>query len=164
MHGSKAGLGSEHPYCDTIQFAMIILFFAVWSIDISSHLIFGVSTIIIEILSFPLLVFPAILVLGLGIYLVAKSHETIFGESGLQPCLVDSGVYSKVRHPMYLGTLMLCLGFLFIIPSLLSLGIWVIFFLFFDKMATYEEKDLTKKLGDQYIKYKKRVGKWLPKI
>lgn len=164
MPGDKAGLGSEHPNCDTVQLALIILFFFIWTIDVLSHLIFNFSTISIEISHFPLLIFPTILSLGIGIYLASKSHEVIFGETGLQPYLVDSGVYSWVRHPMYLGILTFCLGFLFIMFSLLSLGIWISFFVFYDKMATYEEKDLIRKLGDQYVKYQSRVGKWFPKL
>lgn len=29
----KSGLGSEFPYCDSLQLAMIILFFVVWGLD-----------------------------------------------------------------------------------------------------------------------------------
>jgi protein-S-isoprenylcysteine O-methyltransferase Ste14 len=57
---------------------------------------------------------------------------------------------------------MFCLGFLFIMPSLLSFGVWTAFFIFYDKMATYEEKDLIRMLGEGYIHYRKRVPKWCP--
>jgi protein-S-isoprenylcysteine O-methyltransferase Ste14 len=33
-----------------------------------------------------------------------------------------------------------------------------------DKMATYEEKDLIRILGKEYIAYQKRVPKWCPKL
>ena len=85
-------------------------------------------------------------------------------EGHTQPKFVDSGVYAVVRHPMYLGTPLFCLSFLFISFSLLSIGIWVAFFIFYDKMATYEEKDLVRILGEEYIAYQKRVSKWFPRI
>jgi len=161
---NKAGLGSEHPHCDQIQLIMIILFFVVWGGDSLSFFIFRYSTVLVGLFSLPVLVLPAILSLGFGLYLVAKSHEAVFGEVTDQPSLIDSGVYSWVRHPMYLGILLICLGFFFLSPSLLSLGVWLAFLILYDKMAKYEEKDLIRILGEEYIAYQKRVPKWIPRL
>jgi len=65
---------------------------------------------------------------------------------------------------MYLGTLLFCLAFLFGMPSLLSAIIWVGFFIFYDKMATYEENYLIRMLGKEYTNYQKQVPKWFPRI
>ena len=161
---NKAGLGSEHPHCDQIQLIMIILFFVVWAIDSLSFFVFKYSTVLVGLFSLPVLLLPAVLSLGFGLYLIARSHKAVFGEITDQPRLIDSGVYSRVRHPMYLGILLLCLGFFFISPSLLSYGVWLAFFILYDKMATYEEKDLIRILGEEYVAYEKRVPKWLPRI
>jgi protein-S-isoprenylcysteine O-methyltransferase Ste14 len=164
MPKNKVMLGSEHPLCDTVQSTMLILFFAVWGVDTLTHFTFRVSTVLAGLDSFPLLLFPAILSLSFGIYLALESHEAVFPETAGQPRLIDSGVYSWVRHPMYLGTLLFCLGFFFAIASLLSLGVLIVFFVFYDKMATYEEKDLIRVLGEAYIAYQKRVPKWYPRL
>ena len=164
MPNRKAGLGSEHPLCDSLQLAMLISYFVVWGIDSVSHFLFRVSTVIIDLTSFPLLLLPSFLSLIFGIHLALKSHDAVFGETIGQTQLVDSGVYSWVRPPMYLGTLMVCLGFFFAVSSLLSLGIWIVFFIVYDRMATYEEKDLTRILGEEYIAYRRRVGKWFPRL
>ena len=161
---NKAGLGSEHPHCDQIQLIMIILFFVVWAIDSLSFYIFRHSTVLAGLVSLPVLLLPAILSLGFGLYLIAKSHKAVFGEITDHPTLIDSGVYSWIRHPMYLGILLCCLGFFFISPSLLSFGVWLAFFILYDKMATYEEKDMIRILGEEYIAYQKRVPKWFPHI
>lgn len=155
-------LGSEHPLCDRIQLVMITLFFIVWGIDTISFYVFGYSTVLIGLISFPLLILPAILFLGLSIYLVMKSHEAVFNGTVKKPGLIDSGVYALVRHPMYLGILLFCLGFFFLSPSLLSLGIWITFFIMYDRMTTYEENDLVKKIGKKYSSYQNRVPKWIP--
>ena len=157
-------LGSEFPHCDQIQLIMIILFFVVWGGDSLSFFIFRYSTVLVGLFSLPALLLPAILSLGFGLYLIAKSHKAVFDETTDQPRLIDSGVYSWVRHPMYLGILLFCLGFFFISPSLLSFGVWLAFFILYDKMATYEEKDLISILGEEYIAYQKRVAKWFPRI
>jgi protein-S-isoprenylcysteine O-methyltransferase Ste14 len=160
MPKHRPGLGSEHPLCDSIQLVMLALFFVAWGVDSLGHFMFGVSTVLVDFPSFPLLLFPAILSLIFGVYLTLKSHDAVFGEISGQPQLIDSGVYSLVRHPMYLGILLFCLGFLLVIPSIISLAVWIAFFLFYDKMATYEENDLIRIFGPAYTTYQKRVPKW----
>jgi protein-S-isoprenylcysteine O-methyltransferase Ste14 len=157
----KSGLGSEFPYCDSLQLGMMIMFFVVWGLD---SFVFGYSTVLAGLVPLPLRLFLAVLPLSVGVYFGAKSHEMMFGEERHRPVLIDSGVYSRVRHPMYLGILMFCLGFFFIIPSLLSLGVWVAFFILYDRMAAYEENDLVRLLGDEYTAYQKRVPKWLIRL
>jgi protein-S-isoprenylcysteine O-methyltransferase Ste14 len=160
----RHGLGSEHPLCDRIQPLMLILFFVMWGIDSFSFFIFGYSTVIFQALTFPLLFTGTILFLGLSFYLVSKSHKAVLEQVHDPPQLVDSGVYAWVRHPMYLGTLFFCLAFIFISVSLVSIAIWIAFFIFFDRMATYEEKSLVGILGEAYIAYQRRVSKWLPRV
>ena len=158
------GLGSEHPLCDRIQLILLVLFLVVWGIDSLSFIFFRYSTVLFNVISFPALVLPSFVSLGFCLYLVAKSHKAVFGEAHLQPKFLDSGVYSWVRHPMYLGILLCCLAFFFASLSLLSLGILVVFFIFYNKMTTYEEKSLIQILGEEYIAYQKRVPKWFPRL
>ena len=137
----------------------MILFFVVWGLD---SVILNYSTVLVGLVPLPLRLFLTILSLSIGAYLGAKSHKAIFREHE-QPKHINSGVYSWVRHPMYLGILLFCLGFFLAIPSLLSLAVWVVFFIIYDKVATYEEKDLIRILGEEYIAYQKRVPKWFPR-
>jgi len=160
----RHGLGSEHPLCDKIQPLMLILFFAIWGIDFAGFLIFGHSTVIFHALAFPAFFAATGLFLFLSLYLVSKSHKAVLEQTQNPPKLVDSGVYAWVRHPMYLGTLIFCLAFLFAGFSLLSFAVWIAFFVFYDRMATYEENSLMKILGEEYIAYRKRVSKWLPGV
>jgi protein-S-isoprenylcysteine O-methyltransferase Ste14 len=160
----RAGLGSEHPYCDTMQFVMLVIFFGVWATDFLSFFVFGYSTILIGLLPIPVNLALAAATLVLSSYLEIRSHEAIFNEEKKPPGLIDLGVYSWVRHPMYLGVLMFCLGFFFISLSLISFLVWVMFFIFYDRMATCEEKDLIRIFGEKYLAYQKRVPKWFPRM
>jgi protein-S-isoprenylcysteine O-methyltransferase Ste14 len=160
----RQGLGSEHPLCDRIQLIMVILFFVSLGLDSLSLLIFRYSTVVLEVISFPSLLLGTIVFLFLGAYLVLKAHKAVLDEGHTQPRLIDSGVYAGVRHPMYLGTLLFCLAFLFISVSLFSIGIWIAFFIFYDKMATYEERSLIQILGKEYVAYQERVAKWFPRL
>ena len=159
-----SNLGSEHPFCHKIQLTMTILFFVVWLMDYLSQSIFGCSTILTGLKSLPILIILAIISLGSGLYLIVKSHTSVFGKETKSPRLIDFGVYSLVRHPMYLGILLLFLSCFFFIPSLLSLVIWILFFIVYDKMATFEESDLVRKIGKKYVNYQNKVPKWFPKI
>lgn len=161
---TRSGLGSEHPLCDKIQLIMIILFFIAWAIDTFSFYIKGYSTVVSGLISFPILLLPAILLIIIGLYLVSESHKVIFGEKNQTNKLINTGVYTWVRHPMYLGILLFCLGFFFLSPSIFSLVIWIIFFILYNRMAAFEEKDLVKILGNQYISYQNQVSRWIPKI
>jgi protein-S-isoprenylcysteine O-methyltransferase Ste14 len=158
----RHGVGSEHPLCDRIQLVMLILFFAVWGIDSLSFFVFGYSTVVFEALAFPMLFAGTLVFLCLSFYLVSKSHKAVLEQVHDPPELVDSGVYAWVRHPMYLGIMLFCLAFLFISVSLVSIVIWIGFFIFYDRMATYEEKSLIEILGEPYMAYQKRVSKWFP--
>jgi len=160
----RHGLGSEHPLCDKIQLLMLILFFAVLGIDSLSFFMFGYSTVVFKALAFPVLFVGTLVFLCLSFYLISKSHKAVLEQVHDPPKLVDSGVYAWVRHPLYLGTLLFCLAFLFISVSLVSIVILIGFFIFYDRMATYEEKNLIEILGEQYTAYQKRVSKWLPRV
>jgi len=158
----REGLGSEHPLCDRIQFVMVILFFVCWGLDSLSHFMLWYSTVVLEAVTFLPLLLGTIVFLCFSLYLVSRAHKSVLDQGQTQLRLVDYGVYAVVRHPMYLGTLLFCLSFLFISLSLLSIGIWIAFFIFYDRMATFEERSLIQILGEEYAAYQKRVAKWFP--
>jgi protein-S-isoprenylcysteine O-methyltransferase Ste14 len=157
-------LGSEHRLCDLVQLIMITLFFVVWTADLALHFLFRASSVILNFTTFPLLLIPAVMTSSFGVYLISKSHNLVFGKQAIKDRVIDFNVYSWVRHPMYLGSLLFGLGFFFASLSLASLAVWVAFFFMYDKMTKHEESELMRILGNQYVAYKKRVPKWIPKI
>ena len=68
--------------------------------------------------------------------------------------LVTKGIYSKLRNPMYLGIILMHIGFPLASRSLLTLlttAMWTILILLWKYM---EEQDLEKKFGAEYLEYK----------
>jgi protein-S-isoprenylcysteine O-methyltransferase Ste14 len=156
------GVGAEHPLCDRFQVILVLLFFIALGLDTFSYFLLGVSTVIVSIISVPVLILPGVVFLIVSLYLIQASHTIVFGDTTHKPRLHTSGVYRWVRHPMYFGILLFCLSFLLFSVSVVSLIVWITFFFFYEKMTTYEENDLIKIFGEEYITYRNHVAKWVP--
>ena len=153
----RHGLGVENPINDRAQVVFMLVFLIIWGID-SFLLRFGLNQLglISLFISVPIGVISFIV----GVYFVRKSEAVVF--SNVEGKVIDTGVYGRVRHPMYLGTLLILLGFSIAALSILSFVVWIVFFIFLDRMASYEEEDLTRILGQQYVDYQKKVHRWIP--
>ena len=77
--------------------------------------------------------------------------------------LITGGIYSKIRHPIYLGRILLNLGFLIMFPIAPMILVATIFIIIWFFIAVYEEKILIEKFGKRYKKYKERVPMFIPK-
>jgi protein-S-isoprenylcysteine O-methyltransferase Ste14 len=79
--------------------------------------------------------------------------------------LKTSGLYKIVRHPSYLGLIMIVAGFALCLNNGLSLLIILIpVFLAVNYRIRIEERVLTNEFGDQYIHYKNHVARIIPGI
>lgn len=77
--------------------------------------------------------------------------------------LVESGVFSIVRHPIYTGLSLLALGYSLLWASVAALVATAVLFVFLDIKARREEQWLEEKF-DAYARYKARVRKLVPFI
>ncbi len=76
--------------------------------------------------------------------------------------MIDNGVFAHVRHPMYLGSLCMDLGLFVTTCSIFCLDILAVMFVFYDRIAAFEERDLAERFGDEYADYVYRVRRWIP--
>ncbi len=67
-----------------------------------------------------------------------------------------------MRHPIYLGSILLYFGFIIISLSAVAFCIWIIIIIFYYFNSRYEEKLLIDKLGIQYEKYMNEVPMFIP--
>jgi protein-S-isoprenylcysteine O-methyltransferase Ste14 len=77
---------------------------------------------------------------------------------------IVEGPYKFVRNPMYLGDFIIILSEFLILGYLLILVYLLIVIFFVEIMVFKEEKDLEKKFGTEYIRYKERVPRWVPSL
>jgi protein-S-isoprenylcysteine O-methyltransferase Ste14 len=72
--------------------------------------------------------------------------------------LITSGIYSKFRHPIYIGVEILFLGLAVFCSSFIGFVYVLIVLLPFQiARARWEEKLLIKKFGEDYLEYKTKT-------
>jgi len=146
----------ELPHGHLLQISCFILFGVVWFLD---SFIFGYSTFLAGYVPYLARLALALGVLIIALAIIELAHGHLHSmKSGK---LMTTGIYAHVRHPLYLGTLLLYLPFTFWTFSLLSLVPWLIAIVAYNKMASYEEQVLAREFGRKYLEYKKKVRKWI---
>jgi len=76
--------------------------------------------------------------------------------------IVTSGVFQQSRNPIYLGMVLLCTGVAFPIDSLWLLGLVPLFAAILQKgVIEPEEAYLERNFGEEYLRYKARVRRWI---
>jgi len=81
--------------------------------------------------------------------------------------LTTCGPYAYVRHPLYLGSFLIMIGFLVMlnIPWIgVLLFVLIVIGVIYKTTIKNEEKMLLDKFGFEYIEYKKAVPAFLPKV
>jgi protein-S-isoprenylcysteine O-methyltransferase Ste14 len=79
--------------------------------------------------------------------------------------LVDTGPFGYVRNPLYIGNMLLWVGFavaaglLWLAPVALAL-----FAAEYHWIVRWEEALLLTRLGDEYRRYVRRVPRWIPRL
>ena len=128
---------------------------------------------------FPLFVFKyelyywivamAVGLLGLlvRVYTVGYSPKNTSGRNTqvgqVADTLNQTGIYSLVRHPLYLGNFLMWLG-----PALLTVHLWFVlsfcflYWVYYERIMFAEEQFLRKKFGETYLQWSNRVPAFLP--
>jgi protein-S-isoprenylcysteine O-methyltransferase Ste14 len=94
-----------------------------------------------------------------GILLIVLGWMQIHRAKGR---LVTDGLYKFVRHPQYLGILLLTSGLLVQWVTIPTAVMWPILVYLFVRLARREEKEMEKKFGEAYLEYKRGVPMFFP--
>jgi protein-S-isoprenylcysteine O-methyltransferase Ste14 len=113
-------------------------------------------------LSLPILSL-ALLIMGWSIlnFLKVKGTPVPFSPP---PKLVTSGPFAYVRNPMVTGIFILLFGFGILFRSVSLVFLFTPLFIFTNvwELKAIEEPELVKRLGDEYIEYRKRTPMFIP--
>lgn len=94
----------------------------------------------------------------LPIYEFRKKGRVLKGKSYIHTTkLVDTGVYSIVRHPQYLAGLLLIIALVLVTQHWLSVAAGVVAFIAFYVDTLRADPPMIEKFGEEYRDYMKRV-------
>jgi len=78
--------------------------------------------------------------------------------------LVQTGLYRHIRHPQYTGFFLFLLGSLVNWPTLPTLLMLPALLWTYGRLAGLEERDVQREFGADYEAYRKRTGRFIPRL
>ena len=109
--------------------------------------------------------------LAMAIYLSHRKYLTLQIQAGIpelrgtpESVLLTEGIYSRIRHPRYVETILWIFGYALFTNYL---AVYLAFFLMLPLMhaiVLLEEKELKARFGLVYEQYRRQVPRYIPKI
>jgi protein-S-isoprenylcysteine O-methyltransferase Ste14 len=151
----------EHPQGDRGQIFFLLVFLMIWTLD---SFIFTYSTFLQNTVPNYIRLAAVALLFSLAVILMRSGHRALSHEVQNSPRVLKDGAFAFVRHPLYLAALLFYVILISLTLSLISFGFFFLIFIFYNTIAGYEEKYLEKKFGPEYLKYRKEVPRWFPRL
>ncbi|MGJ0483853.1 MAG: methyltransferase family protein [Methylomicrobium sp.] len=101
-----------------------------------------------------------ILTIGLAYIIRGGKNRRIYAEN-----LVTDGVFAHCRNPLYVGNILIVIGFLFISGNTTGIILGSVGFMAIYRLIVFsEERFLTEKFGQPYLDFCADVPRWLPRF
>jgi protein-S-isoprenylcysteine O-methyltransferase Ste14 len=159
-HESRPDLAGEHPQGDFYQLIAMLLFLAAIAAD---YFLVGLGPRLNDQFNFWTRLVLGGAIVMFGGWLALYGIKIVFSEYTEQPRMITRQLFSVVRHPVYLGVMIIYVGALAFTMSPLGLAVFVGVFLLYDWLAEDEEQRMINTFGEAYLAYKSRVPRWLPR-
>ena len=101
--------------------------------------------------------------IGGGFILISAAWKVLYDAQKTRS-LARAGPYSYVRHPQYVGFIMVMFGFLLQWPTILTLGMFPVLTVMYVRLAQTEEQDAKATFGDAYDGYASEVPGFIPRL
>jgi protein-S-isoprenylcysteine O-methyltransferase Ste14 len=135
----RVDLAGENAWGDLGQLILFIVFI----VGIILDLVFlRVGQSFVEPVPLFLRIIVALPILIISGYLAQSGLKIVFREERSKLMVIQTGVFSLVRHPIYLGSILLYLGFIILSMSMIAFGIWIIIIVFYVYISRYEENNI----------------------
>lgn len=96
-----------------------------------------------------------------GVSLVALGWHRVYQGRGR---LVTDGIYGRLRHPQYLGLILVVVGFNIQWPTLLTLAMAPVLIVMYIRLARREDHELACRFADRFTTYASRVPAFWPRM
>ena len=100
---------------------------------------------------------------GGGFILISAAWKVLY-DAQQSRSLATTGPYGYVRHPQYVGFIMVMCGFLLQWPTILTLAMFPVLTMMYVKLAWAEEQDARAAFGEAYARYAAKVPGFIPKL
>lgn len=160
-HESRPDLAGEHPQGDLLQLLAFILFVIAILFD---HFFLGWAIRFRGMVPFEVRLPISMVIILSGGLLSIIGVQTVFSEYTEQPRMITTSLFSFVRHPVYLGGLLVYLGLIVFFLSPLAFLVFIAVFLFYNWLARDEELRMLKVFGMEYEAYCRKTPRWLPRL
>ena len=160
-HENRPDLAGEHPFGDTLQLIMLIIFIAAIAVDyffFQTYQLFGGK------IPFMMRLPIGLVLIAFGGWLALYGIQIVFRDLRPEPIMITEGMFSNVRHPIYLGAMLVYLGVLCLTLSILAAVVFLFVILVYQWLAKHEEKLMLDIFGDTYRDYIRRVPMWVPRL
>ena len=101
--------------------------------------------------------------IGAGFWLLAAAWRVLYAAQ-VRGQLAISGPYLRMRHPQYLGFILIMVGFLLQWPTLITLTMFPIMVVVYLRLARREECDAAALFGETWASYARRTPAFLPRL
>lgn len=101
--------------------------------------------------------------IGGGFILISAAWKVLY-DAQRGRTLATTGPYSYVRHPQYVGFILVMFGFLLQWPTILTLAMFPVLTVMYVRLARTEEQDARREFGDAYVKYATKVPGFVPTL
>jgi protein-S-isoprenylcysteine O-methyltransferase Ste14 len=101
--------------------------------------------------------------IGGGFILISAAWRVLY-DAQQRRALATTGPYSYVRHPQYVGFIMIMFGFLLQWPTILTLAMFPVLVWMYVRLARQEEHDALATFGKAYADYAARVSAFIPRL
>ena len=99
----------------------------------------------------------------LGFIIISSAWNKLYKAQKLHR-LATAGLYKYIRHPQYIGFIIVMIGFLLQWPTLITLIMFPILIFMYARLAKLEEKEMVKTFGKIYDVYSKKTPGFIPKL
>lgn len=100
--------------------------------------------------------------IGGGFWLLAEAWPVLYRAQRERRLAVE-GVYGRMRHPQYVGFVLILTGFLLQWPTLLTLLLYPVLVIAYARLARKEERECLQRFGDDYARYMRTVPRYVPR-
>jgi len=98
-----------------------------------------------------------------GFWVLASAWKVLY-EAQRACRLAKAGAYARIRHPQYVGFVLIMTGFLLQWPTLVTLSMFPILVFMYARLAKREQVEMLAQFGEEYRNYMARVPAFIPKF